>query len=203
MLLVHGLGISRYCMSPMRSYLQRKGYTVHVFQYDSLKGTIETHTRALAKYLETELKSEPDLHIVAHSLGSILTRKYISLFPDQTQIRSVIMLGPPNQGASMARIGLRLPFFPGYFGPVLGELASLSLPDLPGHISCKIITGGTGNWFGFNPLFREDNDGLVSVKEARLNGVADPIVVPVLHPLLVFSRSVMRITVEFLERSEP
>jgi hypothetical protein len=62
-----------------------------------------------------------------------------------------------------------------------------------------VIAGGTRNNVGWNPLLEGDDDGLVTVAEARLDGAADYALVDVHHFFLTWSPTVQDYTLRFLK----
>ncbi len=61
-------------MWPLASRLRANGFRVLNWNYLSLFAAIETHANRLCDFLATQLSLEPRFHIVAHSMGSIVTR---------------------------------------------------------------------------------------------------------------------------------
>lgn len=81
--------------------LKRCGFDVHNWGYFSLFGSIEKHSQRFEAFL-TRLQDSSGLpiHIVAHSMGSIICRQV--LLSQKIQVRRVVMLTPPNQGSHVA-----------------------------------------------------------------------------------------------------
>lgn len=110
--LIHGLAAHRVLMWPLSRRLHQLGFQTSRFGYRSLFGTIERHAEKFARYLE-KYESDPSIkriHIVAHSMGSIVTRQMLL---DQTpsKLGRIVMLGAPNHGSPVARyLGYALPF---------------------------------------------------------------------------------------------
>jgi hypothetical protein len=114
-------------------------------------------------------------------------------------VRGVFMVGPPNGGARMAQLMLKDGLMGWAAAPVArdlmpGQSAALALPDVP----YAIVAGGTGKAMGFNPLLAGDNDGLVTVAEARLTPKDDLLVVRAPHGLLVNHARTRRALERFL-----
>ena len=121
--------------------------------------------------------------------------------------KSMVMLGPPNQGASIARNlaptglyglitgkgGLEL-------GPKWDEFVSqLATPPFPfmivaGDVSDKVIK---------NPLVEGNGDFVVSVEEAELEGREELRLVPVLHSFLMNDEAAMKICVQYVQSKDP
>ncbi len=100
--LVHGFGAKRAVMWPLANRLRTSGFRVLNWNYLSLFATIETHANHFRDFLGTQLFKEPRFHIVAHSMGSIVTRAALnrSSFPNFGRL---VLLAPPNAGSPAAR----------------------------------------------------------------------------------------------------
>ena len=87
-----------------------KGYDVLSFGFTSGCGAAYNIPQ-LAQSLETALtevfrkKNYESVSFVAHSLGGLVTRKFILDDDGQTSIESVVLLGTPNFGNDLAKIG--------------------------------------------------------------------------------------------------
>ena len=62
-----------------------------------------------------------------------------------------------------------------------------------------MIAGARGDGRGFNPWVSGDDDGIVSVASARLDGAEAYLEVPVLHSFLPFDQRVVEAVAEYLE----
>ena len=102
--LIHGLAAHRILFWPLGWKLRKSGFRTHSFGYRSWFWSIETHAARFEQYLlkhdcDPEIKN---IHIVAHSMGAIVTRQ--ALLNSQLQkLRRVVMLASPNRGSPMAR----------------------------------------------------------------------------------------------------
>ena len=121
----------------------------------------------------------------------------------EKRIKRFVMLGSPNQGAELAEKLGDNPAFIAVFGSAgqqLGKRWAELKPTLATP-ACEfgIIAGGTQFDKGFNPLLKEDNDGLLTVESTKLAGAADFLVLPVIHACLVNDPNAMQCTLRFLE----
>ena len=152
---------------------------------------------------------------MGHSLGAIVIRRYLAGAADPAsdddpsarqidpRIKRFVMLGPPNQGsrAAVAFADNRLVgAFLGSPGKELGSQwvwlqAELATPQC----EFAVIAGGLGNNRGINPVLKGDNDGVVTVASARLDGADDFVLLPVLHSLLSSDPRAMESTLRFLQ----
>jgi hypothetical protein len=207
-ILLHGLVRSAASMKPLGEAIQRElGLQPVYFGYASTRASIAQHAQALADVIEGLPKSA-SLSFVGHSLGNIVSRYYFGMLirdrrDDQlSRIRSMVMLGPPNQGASFARqldrVGM-LSWITGKSGVELGpgwqELKKdLAIPPCP----FGIIAGSLPHSTFFNPLIEGPGDLVVTAEETFLEGAADRLELPRLHTFLMSCPEVQAATVQFL-----
>ena len=110
--LIHGLGGNRMVLWPLAYQVRRSGFTTSTFGYPSWWWSIEHHARRFQRHLEKIASDESieQFHIVAHSMGSIVTRKAL-LDVKFEKLNRIVMLASPNQGSPVARVlGTAFPF---------------------------------------------------------------------------------------------
>ena len=186
--LIHGWVSHPLLMKPQEWRLQRAGFATCNWGYPSLRRSIQDHARDFAAYLNT-LDQAPDggtFHIVAHSLGSIITRCVLQHHRLE-HLGRVVMLCPPNRGSHMARRATTL------LGNRLRTLAELSdstdsfvnqLP-LATHAQIGIIIAA--------------GDRVVYDNATRLDDAIDYATVPGMHNAVLFKRRVVDLCVRFLK----
>jgi pimeloyl-ACP methyl ester carboxylesterase len=89
--------------------LARQGYRAVNWRYSSLRGSIEKHAAQLAakaKELNDDTTVER-LHFVGHSMGAIVVRSALAMQRPR-KLGRVVLLAPPNHGARLADLALRL-----------------------------------------------------------------------------------------------
>jgi hypothetical protein len=195
-------------MKPLQYALRRAGHDTILFSYRSYWRTVPQNAEALVRWLgERNVPAGADF--VTFSMGGIVLRwavNRLGLAPP----RRVVMIAPPNGGASMAdwmdrRTG---PVFPLLFGRSArlmrtgGAGICEALGPLPEQTSLGIIAGGTGRQAGFNPLLGRDNDRVVAVEEAKLDGMSDFLLLPIAHGPLLFASETARQCDHFLRRAK-
>lgn len=208
-LLLHGIMRSSKCFGRLRQHLEQQGYLAFPVDYPSSRITIEQAAQQIEEVVQSlvELKR---LHVVTHSMGGLVLRRWFGAYWDTYQQRElterfgrVVMLGTPNQGAELADILHPFPPFRWLFGPAGGELrrrielnpAQLPIPPVP----FGIIAGGRGEGtWGYNPLLPGDNDGTVTVASTQLTGACDFLRVPALHMWLMREPKVFEAIDHFL-----
>ncbi len=207
--LLHGLMRTSHSMKTLElALLNEKLDDVIRFQYASTRRSIDDHAAALRKVLENQ-PSNTEFSFAGHSMGNIVVRRLVGELQadgDPTNIlprcRSMVMLGPPNQGASISR---RLAPT-GLYGIVTGKggmqlgpqwnefVKKLATPPFPfaivaGDVSANIIS---------NPLVDGDGDFVVSLDEAKLQGCAEFHTLPVLHSFLMNDPRAVDFAVKFI-----
>jgi len=141
--------------------------------------------------------------IVAHSLGGLVTRSALGRNDAAdlpVPVRSVVMLGTPNQGARFAsRLGLLARAIVSSSANDLKPERVKQLPRVVKSIAVGVIAGGRGaDTYGYNVLMGEDNDGVVTVAETKARFMADFLRLPVLHVRMTDDKQVIAATRRFL-----
>ena len=141
------------------------------------------------------------IHFVTHSLGGILLRQYLSRH-EIPELGRVVMLGPPNQG-SVAVDELRdVPGFDWLNGPAGLQLGkgedSVPLKLGPATFELGIIAGNRTIDPITSSVLENPDDGRVSVEDAKLDGMADFVVVEHSHAFMMRMRRPIDLTIRFL-----
>jgi predicted alpha/beta hydrolase family esterase len=202
--LVHGLGRTKNSMMIMKHHLEKEGYRVVSFSYDSRHMSVDSAVGKLDAAVSNELhKASPPskINFVTHSLGGILTRKVFELEAHE-RLGRVVMLSPPNHGSElpdkMGWIGLYR-YVTGPAGMELGTDAD-SYPSKLGAVNFElgVIIGDRS----LNPLYScfipGEDDGKVSIESAKVDGMSDFLVMHTSHTWIMNRKSVRRQVVHFL-----
>ena len=200
--LLHGLARTRRSMRPLAAYLERQGYVVVNVGYPSRREPIEMLARSAIPPAVAALRREgvSRIHFVTHSMGGILLRAFLAaeLLPD---LGRVVMLSPPNQGSELVDSLSRFAWFRLVFGPAGCQLGT-GAEELPARLGLATFSLGiiTGNRpaIGLAHFFPGPSDGKVSVERAQLAGMADLLVLPCGHSLIMRHRPVQEQVVHFL-----
>ena len=212
--LLHGLMRTHHSMKSLSESLQQAGFEDIVrFSYASTRTSITDHAAALRDVLNG-FPPQTRFSFVGHSMGNIVVRRLIGELQsdgDPTQLlprcQSMVMLGPPNQGAAIAR---RLAPT-GLFGLVTGKgglelgrewedfVKKLAIPPFP----FAIVAGDLSESPIQNPLIDGSGDFVVSLDEAKLERAEAFHKVPALHSFLMSDDAAKELTVEFLIAHRP
>lgn len=201
--LLHGLARSRDSMAKMAGRLSAEGYRVLNLDYPSTSKTIE----AIAdEYLPgaidfCRLNGARRIHFVTHSMGGIVVRYYLAR-RHLPELGRVVMLSPPNGGSEVVDTFRENWFFQWLNGPAGQELGTgeESLPRRLGPVNFElgIITGDRSiNWI-LSSIIPGEDDGKVSVKNARVEGMQAFLVIHASHPFIMKNREAIRQTLGFL-----
>ena len=188
--LLHGLGRTRRSLARMDRALRRAGFTTARLDYPSTRLPIERHAAGVAELLD-HIPTPAAISFATHSLGGLIVRQLLTYdAPWRSAVSRVVMIAPPNQGASLAHRLDKGGVLRGILGPCYGQIAdgfaaTLPPPDVPIAVFAGDAPGVPG-------------DGLVTVEETRLPEMAEHHVVPAVHTFVMNHPAVIRGAVSFL-----
>lgn len=202
--LIHGLGRTSDAMEKMADYLFDRGYLVINIDYPSTTNSIEDILdNSLYDVIRDNCPADSaKIHIVTHSMGGILTRLYLQENTVENLGR-VVMLSPPNQGSEIADFLNNSRLVRWTMGPAITQLGTdensvplkLEEPDF----EFGVITGDRSmNWINSMIIPGED-DGKVSVENAKSENMKDFMVVHRTHTYIMDADEVMEAVASFLD----
>lgn len=186
--LVHGLSAKRLVMWPVARRLRGAGYQVCNWGYRSTTRSIDWHaTRLAADFRQADLRDDIDrIHIVAHSMGCIVSRAAIEK-ERPSKLGRMVLLAPPNHGSHVASV---LAPVVDWFCPTMKEISDRpksyvnSLPVLE-RIEFGVIAAG--------------RDKVIRQSSTHLDGESDFTVVTSMHGVLPWHARTQKQTIEFLK----
>ena len=92
---VRAMGVVLHSYLRLRLHLAARGFDVGCVDYDWRLG-IDVLGKQLAQRIEAE--SHAYVHLVAHSMGSLVARAALAL-PARRKVQQIVLLGSPNQGS--------------------------------------------------------------------------------------------------------
>jgi pimeloyl-ACP methyl ester carboxylesterase len=191
-ILVHGIWMPGAVMAWQAARLRAAGFDCETFSY---YGVTRGPEEAVAR-LTTALSRE-EAHVVAHSLGGLVTLHALRSQPS-LPVRRVVCLGSPLRGSGAVQGMRRYSWAAATLG-LAANLLERGFERWDGRAEVGVIAGslprGLGHVFSH---FDEDHDGSVSVAETRLPGLADHVVIPASHSGMLFSAEAARLTGRFL-----
>jgi len=203
-ILLHGLARSPSSMKKMSKALTKSGYLVRNTEYPSTAKPVDELASEVIPAAVESCTEEGDrtVHFVTHSMGGILIRYFLET-NEIDELGRVVMLSPPNQGSEVVD---KMGDVPGYMavnGPAGQQLGtdeeSVPLQLGPATFDVGIITGDRSINLFLSAMIPGDDDGKVSIERAKLEGMADFLVVHHSHPFIMKKDLVIQQVLYFLE----
>jgi pimeloyl-ACP methyl ester carboxylesterase len=183
---VHGAVVNGWEMAILRKRLRMLGYQTRQFRYYSMVAGMEENCGRLKEFLD---HTEGDVvHVVAHSMGGVVTRNVFERQSDPRPGR-LVAVGSPFLDCWIGRRSavLGAPFGPGR--TVRDHIAGPLDPVWRGQREFGVLAGilpiGIGMLF---PDFPQPNDGVVRLEETRLQGIAGHVTYRINHFGMLLSR---------------
>jgi triacylglycerol lipase len=200
--LLHGLARSKSSMNNLGTFLSKQGYQVLNIDYPSRKHQIPELAAIVRKEVISKTSNAEKVNFITHSMGGIVLR-YIQQYSPLPNLGRVVMLSPPNHGSEVVdRIG-DFWFFEWINGPAGRQLGTdkNSIYQKLGRVNFEVgvITGDRSiNWIN-SLIIPGNDDGKVSVDSAKVDGMADFLLVHASHPFIMSDKTVMKQCVYFLQ----
>jgi pimeloyl-ACP methyl ester carboxylesterase len=185
-ILIHGLWMHGLVLLPHQSWLRSGGFAVRRFSYPSWRGGLADNVQLLSSFVNESPGAV--IHIVAHSLGGVVTLKMLTHEPD-ARIRRVVLLGTPYAGCYCGITLASQPVLTTLVGRTFKDWFSVPRPALHTAVEIGVIAGtrpiGLGRMI---PGLVRPNDGVVAVDETRIAAANDSIELNVSHSGMLVSR---------------
>lgn len=192
-------------MNWMARQFNRAGYRVIMVNYPSRKldgDSIEKGYLATTVQRENTRTSKP-VHFVAHSLGAVITHRFLQDHAPANLGRCVF-IGTPHRGTELADlIRRKMPWTLQLIGPAAASLNTSGggLPDKlrPPSFPLGIIMGDRSNYPFLSPFIPGPDDGVVPVRSGMVPGVRDTLVLHEAHVEMIRSPQVFKQARHFIE----
>jgi len=206
LVLLHGLGRTRWSLWPVAREAARRGYQVHNLGYPSRRARIEELAENVGERVLHVAGNGP-VDVVTHSMGGIVLRAAVAggSLP-QEAVRRVVMLAPPNHGSELAdrlRDFRVYRFATGPAGQQIGtneDSVPRRLPPPPFEVG--IIAGRKSANPVFGRVLGPESDGKVTVESTQLEGMRDRVVVDRAHTFIMWAPDVLAHVFSFLETGQ-
>lgn len=204
--LLHGMARTAASMIVLSHRLKAAGHRPSLFGYHVTVTPLHVISRRLTRHVGKVMEKDatragapqPPYAIVGHSLGNVIARLAVPDLPPG--LHRFVMLAPPNRPPAVARALQANPVFrllTGDAGRRLvdpGFFRDLPVPGVP----TLVIAGTRGPSARWLPFRGETNDGILTVRETRLEGT-EHVEVRGVHTFLMNRRDVTRAIRGFLE----
>lgn len=188
-------------MNGLEAFLSEQGYHVVNIDYPSRKQQIAELADIVRKEVVLKTSGAGKVHFITHSLGGIILR-YVQRHDPLPNLGRVVMLSPPNQGSEVVdKLGDSWLFelINGPAGKQLGTGENGVVQTL-GKVNFElgVITGDRSiNWIN-SLIIPGKDDGKVSIERAKVEGMADFLIVHASHPFIMKDKTVMTQCLHFL-----
>lgn len=196
--IIHGLWMTGVESTLLQRHLRAQtGWATTRFSYASVRDPLQKIVADLAEFIGAQ--GQGPVHLVAHSLGGLVVHELAHSL-GLPRAGRIVLLCSPIQGSSVAARLARWSLLNPLLGKAVGEaLVEPVLRSWEAQADVGVLAGdrslGLGRILGG---FDGPNDGTVSVKETKLPGATDSIILPVSHSSALFSAGVAAQTAFFL-----
>jgi len=199
--LLHGLARTSRSMNDLEAFLSARGYQVLNIDYPSRKHQISQLAKIVRNEVTSKKGTAEKVHFVTHSMGGIILR-WIQQNDPLPNLGRVVMLSPPNHGSEVVDALGKLWFFEFINGPAGRQLGTdgNGIWKQLGKVDFElgVITGDRSiNWIN-SLIIPGKDDGKVSIESAKVEGMADFLIVRVSHPFIMKNKTVMTKCLHFL-----
>lgn len=199
--LLHGIARSSSHMEDLEKFLAAKGYTVFNLDYPSTTHTLEKLTAIVADDIRNKVRADKPVHFIGYSMGGIVTRAILNKYrPDN--LGRVVQLASPNNGSEVADFLQDNWIYEKVYGPAGKQLTTgdAGIDDLLGKVDYEL--GVVAGNFSIDPvsssLIPGDDDGKVSVKSTKVEGMKDHVLVYASHTFFPQNQEVQNRALEFI-----
>jgi triacylglycerol lipase len=209
--LIHGLGRRPRSLAPVARLLKREGFEVSNWGYPSLRQALEEVAQDFRTAYLRQAQTVDQIHVVTHSLGGIVLRCALAQ-GELPKLGRIVMLAPPNQGSSLARVLSRnrlIGMLLGPAAPVLSDPTKLAALCCEPCVPTCVIAGSRARDMR-NPvslisrfLLSKASDGTVTIDETRLANMARFQVIDACHTWIMNHPQAQQELLAFLKPSEP
>jgi glycerol-3-phosphate O-acyltransferase len=208
-ILVHGLARTSRSMARLARALGEAGYEVHNWDYPSRQYGLLPLVDALETFAREAASRSARVDFVAHSMGGLLARGVLARV-SLPNVGRLVMLAPPNRGATLASRAGAHAWARGFYGQALQDLGAnaADVVDRLGEPPCEFgVIAGTRSFHPLQPTSyysslvhpSGSHDGTLALDETRLPGMADFVTVNANHTFIMDHDETVRQTLHFLE----
>jgi pimeloyl-ACP methyl ester carboxylesterase len=186
-ILIHGLWMHGFVMLPHQHWVRTGGFAARRFSYPSWRNSLADNVDLLSSFVNKTPGAV--IHIIAHSLGGLVTLEMLSHEPD-ARIRRIVLMGTPYSGCHGGRTLATRPVLGRLVGRTFKDWFGQPRPTLQTAVEIGVIAGtrpiGLGRMI---PGLARPSDGVVAVDETHISTAKDSIELNVSHSGMLVSRA--------------
>ena len=186
--LTHGIASTRFFLLPLAQRLRKSGFATRLYGYPSVWWSNRSHGVKLAELLRRLGPKHEKIHLVVHSMGSIVARCALEEELPENFGR-VVMVAPPNRGSHVAT---RLAWSHGWFSPTL-----LEIKDSPESFVNRLGPPPPGIDVG---VLAASHDNVLHPGQTHLDGQADHRTVSGWHTQVLWKTETAELAKQFLQK---
>lgn len=198
--LIHGFNKDRDDMQFLENKLQEAGFNVYVPQLPTRFETLDAIVGSLHQQIESLVSEADSICYVAHSMGGLITRKYISQY-GQEKVDKCVFIATPHSGSRLADIAGCIPGYATLFKPIVNLMTTSGYVSFANSKQFKIgvIAGNRVQGVLGHLFLTKNSDGQVEVESAMSDDADDVVVVPFGHKEIHHQSLTARLTIDFLK----
>lgn len=199
-IVLHGLARGKTAMWLLSERLEDAGFKVIRIDYKSINVEADDMIDEVTKKVNDAINdSMPKIHFLGHSLGGLMIRSYLSEH-HLDNLGRVVIMGSPSKGTEIVD-----KYKDRWWMKLLGEVTlnlgtdeesiPNSIPDP--YYSLGVIAGKAS--LSNDAILPGEDDGVVRVESAKVDGMTDMIVVESNHSMLRYKKDVAYQSIHFLK----
>lgn len=198
--LVHGFYRDKRDMSYLRHALDSLGFETFVVDLPTTFGTLQEMVDSMALQLKAFEDRGVEMSFVAHSMGGLITRRYIQAHPNVVVGRCVF-ISTPHKGTRLADIAKStIPLSTSIFKPIKELSSKISYTPFSNKSFKLGLIAGSSNKDMLGRIFMPKNsDGRVSIESARADDADEFIVLPFAHDEIHHKKTTLKYVINFLQ----
>lgn len=200
---LHGIARSDKSMRKFANYMRQEGFEVININYPSTRANLGSLVDYVNEVITSRVNDKKKkVHFIGHSMGCLITRALITKHrPDN--LGRVVMIAPPNQGSEVADYLKDNFLYKFLFGPAGQQLITdqSEFKKMFGEVNYElgVIAGDSSLAPVGSIIIPGPDDGRVSVKATRIEGMKDHIILPDNHTFIVRDEEAMRQANHFIK----
>lgn len=199
--LIHGFFRNKSDMSNLEHALNSLGHKTLTVNLPTTFGSMGQMVDSLSSQLKAYENKKEKIHIIAHSLGGLVARNYIS--HTQLEIGKCIFIATPHHGSKLANIAQKIPLFSSIFKPI-NELHTqiCYTPFKDKNFKLGLIAGDLNNDLLGCLCMPKHSDARVEVQSVQSSDADDFIVLPYNHDKIHKNEATTQQILYFLENGK-